>query len=79
MPGKIHLVATDLGARRLGPQAWRVFRGSPLVAPNLVDELVAGFSLQFDAKISVILDGESLPVRRIEARAGEQVLVWSPQ
>lgn len=79
MPGRIHLVATDLAARRLGPHAWRVFRGRPLVAPHLVDEMVAGFSLRLAAKSSVILDGERHLARSVEVRAGEDLLVWSPR
>ncbi len=79
MPGKIHLVATDLAARRLGPQAWRVFRGRPLSAPHLVDEMVTGFSLRFATKSSVILDGERQLARSVIVRAGEDLLVWSPR
>jgi diacylglycerol kinase family enzyme len=78
MPGRIHLVATDLAARHLGPQAWRVFCARGLVAPRLVDEMVERFSLHFDAETSVILDGERLLARRAHARAGEDLLVWSP-
>jgi diacylglycerol kinase (ATP) len=79
MPGRIHLVATDLEPRRLGPQAWRVFLGRQLTAPRLVDQLVSGFSLQFTAHSSVILDGERLPARSVEVRAGNDLLVWAPQ
>lgn len=78
-PGKIHLVATDLEARRLGPQAWRVMLGKRLVAPRLVDELVSEFALQFDAETSVILDGERLAARHVAVRPGEDLLVWSPR
>jgi len=79
IPGRIHLVATDLDVRRLGPQAIRVWLGRPLVADQLVDDLVNDFSLEFDRKTSIVLDGERLVAERIAVRAGDELLVWAPQ
>jgi diacylglycerol kinase family enzyme len=78
-PGLIHLVATDLAARRLGPQAWRVLLGKPLVASHLVDQLVTEFALEFAAPTSVILDGERIPARKVMVSGGDDWLVWSPR
>jgi diacylglycerol kinase family enzyme len=76
---KIHLVATDLEARLLGPQAWRVLLGKRLVAARLVDELVNEFALRFDAETSLILDGERMAARHVVVRPGEDLLVWTPR
>jgi diacylglycerol kinase family enzyme len=78
-PGKVHLVATDLAARRLGPQAWRVLLGKPLLAPNLVDELLRDFQLEFAVPTPMVLDGERLRARKVTVRTGRCLLVFHPR
>jgi diacylglycerol kinase (ATP) len=76
-PDRLHLVATDLRARRLGPQAWRVLLGRPLVASRLVDELVREFSVEFMTSTALILDGDAVQARRVRVGIGPECRVWS--
>ena len=75
---QIHLIATDLDARRLGPQAWRILLGKPLIAPHLVDRLVTEFTVRFSVPTSVVLDGEAIVARTVRVRAGDDLLVFTP-
>lgn len=79
LPGSIHLVATDLDARRLGPQAWRVLLGKPLRALHLVDRVVEAFELRFESPTRIVLDGDSLHVQSVRVSQGPELLVWAPR
>ena len=74
-PDRLHLVATSLPARRLGPQAGRVLMGRPLRGPDVVDQLVREFRLDFpsDRLGSYVLDGELLQARWVRVAVGRRI------
>lgn len=72
-PERLHLVASSQPPRQLGPQAWRVLLGKPLVGGAGFDELVGSFTVEFTAGGAYILDGDRFVADRVEVRPGPQL------
>jgi hypothetical protein len=76
---RLHLVASPLRPRALGPQVWRVLLGQPLHGPGSVDELVESFSIEFATDDGrYVLDGDSFRAQRIDVCAGPVLDVLRP-
>ncbi|MGC4068213.1 MAG: diacylglycerol kinase family protein [Polyangiaceae bacterium] len=82
MPGRIHLVASTLPAKTLGPLAWRVLRGLPLrpaaVEPEVIDRMVTSFSVRFDRARRVVLDGDALATESVRVAVGPELNLVLP-
>jgi diacylglycerol kinase family enzyme len=80
-PGKVHLIATTLPVRKLGPKALRVWRGLPLVTsprpPEVIDCMARDFQLQFDAPHPIVLDGDAVVATCVSVQPGPRLRVLS--
>lgn len=74
-PGRPHVVASPLGARALGPQAFRVLRGKPLAGAGNFDGLVSELRVTFPAEGAYVLDGDTFRARAVTVRAGPTIFV----
>jgi diacylglycerol kinase family enzyme len=75
---RVHLVASPLGAARLGAQLPLVLAGRRLVGRDHVDALVRRFRVSFDvgaARDAYVLDGEILAAPWVEVEAGPPLRV----
>ncbi len=75
-PGRVHVVASPLGARALGPQLPRVLSGRPLRGEGHVDALARELVLRFpEPRLvgSYVLDGELLRAREVRVSAGPTI------
>jgi len=79
VPGKLHLVASTLPSRSLGPLAWRVLLGKPLkdnpVAPEVIDCMTSRFSVTFQVPTGVILDGDAISARTVTVELGPDLVL----
>jgi diacylglycerol kinase family enzyme len=76
---RVHLVASALGPRELGPQMPRVLRGVPLRGQGHVDTLTQSLELEFPGEGGTyILDGEPFRARVVRVVAGPVVRVVRP-
>ncbi len=74
----VALVTSSLPAGKLGPQFWRVLTGRPLRDPQGVDRMVRDWSLQFDERGPVIIDGDPFNVHSLHVRPGPTWSVLTP-
>jgi hypothetical protein len=77
-PGRIHLVASPLSSRELGPQAPRVLAGKPIRGAGHFDDLVSDFAVRFPEPTSpgpYVLDGEMLRAKIVRVRPGPRLRV----
>lgn len=72
-PERLHLVASCLPPRQLGPQAWRVLLGKPLSGANGFDDLVGAFTVEFATGGAYILDGDRFVAERVQVRPGPRL------
>jgi hypothetical protein len=78
-PRRLHLVASSLDTRELGPQAWRVLLGRPLMGAGITDELVESFAVSFsDATGPYVLDGDLFTASRVDVGRGPELDVLVP-
>jgi diacylglycerol kinase (ATP) len=78
---RVHLVASPLSARELGPRAPLVLAGTSIGGDGHFDDLVTDFAVSFPGGPGpYVLDGETLRADRVEVRAGPriQVVVLDP-
>ena len=79
-PERPHLVASTLPARRLGPQALRVFAGKPLQGEGCFDDLVREFEVRFESDAGpYVLDGDVFHARSVAVLAGPRIRVVTPE
>jgi len=73
-PDRVHLVASPLGARRLGPQMPLVLAGKRLLGKDHVDELVQYARITFTGAFDAyVLDGDVLHAPWIELSTGPRI------
>jgi diacylglycerol kinase family enzyme len=79
VPGQLHLVASTLPARRLGPLALRVLQGKPLHQepkfPEVIDCLTEQFGLSLAETTKIVLDGDTIRARHITVQPGPMLSV----
>jgi diacylglycerol kinase (ATP) len=69
--GRVHVVASALGAAALGPQLPRVLAGRPIVGKDHVDTLARDFALRFTGeRACYVLDGELMRAREVHVASG---------
>jgi diacylglycerol kinase family enzyme len=66
----LHLVASSLPTRALGPQLFRVLRGRRIRGDPHFDGLVRTFRVAFPEKSPWVLDGDLLHARAVDVRLG---------
>jgi diacylglycerol kinase family enzyme len=76
-PHRPHVVASSLGARRLGPRVWRALLGLPLGGPGGFDDLVTTLSVKFPADGPYVLDGDRLLSSEITVTAGPMLSIMT--
>ncbi len=74
---RFHVVASDLGPSRLGPQLPLVLAGRPLRGDRAVDTLAAHLTLRFPESGAYVLDGELLRAPHVDVRAGPVLRILS--
>jgi diacylglycerol kinase (ATP) len=77
-PGRIHLVASPLSSRALGPRAPLVLAGKPIGGEGHFDDLVRDFAVRFPEPTSpgpYVLDGEMLRAKIVRVRPGPRIRV----
>jgi diacylglycerol kinase family enzyme len=74
---RVHLVASPLGAARLGAQLPLVLAGRRLLGRDHVDVLARRFRVKFAARDTYVLDGEVLAAPWVEVEAGPALRVLS--
>lgn len=77
-PERLHLVASPLRPRQLGPRAPLVLAGRSIGGRGHVDRLVSRFAIRFPATGRYVLDGELLEASRLQVRPGPPILVTTP-
>ncbi|MBK6517733.1 MAG: hypothetical protein IPM79_09045 [Polyangiaceae bacterium] len=80
-PDRVHLVASSLPPRRLGPRAPYVILGRSIGGENHVDALVRSFEVRFPGSEPgpYVLDGDMLRARAFEVTPGPIVPVLGPR
>jgi diacylglycerol kinase family enzyme len=82
-PQRLHLVASTLPTRILGPLAWRVLLGLPLRKnarePEVIDRMVREFSVRFERPRHVVLDGDAIPSTEARVTCGPELDVALPR
>ena len=79
-PERVHLVASALGAKQLGPQMPLVLAGRPLRGRDHVDTLASAFRVTFSgAHHAYVLDGDVLHAPWVEVSAGPMLRVLTPR
>lgn len=76
-PERIHLVASPLRPRQLGPRAPFVLAGRSIGGPGHVDRLVSSFAIGFPDGGRYVLDGELLEATRLQVRPGPRLRVMT--
>lgn len=77
-PNRLHLVASPLPGKQLGPQAPRVLLGRPLRGSGHIDALVQDFELAFpEPGGPYVLDGELLQSQRVQVAPGPRLALLS--
>lgn len=75
-PSRVHLVASPLPARELGPRAPLVLAGRPIGGEGHFDDLVTEFTVSFPGGPGpYVLDGDMLRADRVEVRPGPRIQV----
>jgi diacylglycerol kinase (ATP) len=77
-PGRVHLVASPLSSRELGPRAPRVLAGKSIGGEHHFDDLVRDFAVRFPEPASTgpyVLDGEMLRAKIVRVRPGPRIRV----
>ncbi len=75
----VHLVASPLSPRELGPQVWRVLLGRPLSGGGF-DDLVDRFEVNFTGPpASYILDGDVFEARSVQISVGPSLELLVPR
>jgi hypothetical protein len=72
-PSRVHVVASALGARALGPQLPRVLLGRPLRGEGHVDAVARDVMLRFTGSPgsgAYVLDGELLHAQQVHVSPG---------
>lgn len=77
-PERVHLVASPLDPRQLGPRAPLVFAGRTIGGQGHVDRLVSSFGVGFDGGGRYVLDGELLETPRVRVGVGPRLRVMTP-
>lgn len=78
-PNRVHLVASPLGARSLGPQLPLVLAGKPLRGRDHVDTLASTFRVTFTGPHDAyVLDGDVLHGTWVEVSAGPILNLLTP-
>jgi diacylglycerol kinase family enzyme len=77
-PSRVHLVASPLSSRALGPRAPLVVAGKRIGGPGHFDDLVGGFVVRFDGEGPYVLDGDVLRAREVSVTAGPPIRVVTP-
>lgn len=77
-PRRLHLVASPLSTRALGPRAGRVLAGRSIGGPDHFDDLVEAFELEFPADAhprggAFVLDGDVLRARSVRVTPGPEL------
>ena len=75
---RVALVTSSLPAGKLGPQFWRVLTGKPLIDPQGTDCLSREWSLEFEERGPVIVDGDRFNVKSVRVRPGPTWSVLTP-
>ena len=79
-PTRVHLVASPLGARALGPQMPLVLAGRPMLGKDHVDRLARAFRVTFTgAHDAYVLDGDVLHAAWVDVSAGPALRVLTPR
>ena len=78
-PSRVHLVASPLSSRSLGPRAPLVLAGKRIGGPGHFDDLVSSFTVRFDPEGPYVLDGEVLRASDVTVSAGPVLRVVSPR
>lgn len=73
--GHLHVVASPLGARALGPQMPRVLAGRKLRGEGHVDALAREVTLEFATRDAWVLDGDLLEAERVTVGAGPKLRI----
>ncbi len=77
-PSRVHLVASPLPSRSLGPRAPLVLAGKRIGGPGHFDDLVSAFTVRFDPDGPYVLDGEILRASEVTVSAGPVIRVVEP-
>ncbi|HSN99271.1 MAG TPA: diacylglycerol kinase family protein, partial [Candidatus Nanopelagicales bacterium] len=77
-PSRLHLVASPLSSRALGPRAPRVLAGRSIGGDGHFDDLVREFRVRRDDGLPYVLDGDRLRAREVLVRAGPPIDVLDP-
>ena len=78
-PQRVHLVASALGAKRLGPQMPLVLAGRALRGRDHVDTLAGSFRVTFTGDHDAyVLDGDMLRAPWVEVSAGPMLRILTP-
>jgi diacylglycerol kinase family enzyme len=77
-PSRVHLVASPLSSRALGPRAPLVLAGKSIGGRGHFDDLVRAFTVRFDPSGPYVLDGEVLRAAEVTVSAGPVLRVVSP-
>lgn len=78
-PDRVHLVASPLGPRALGPRVVRVLSGTRIAPPPHFDDLVRSFEVRFaDPDGPYVLDGDALRARAVRVQPGPRLRVVVP-
>ena len=72
---RIHLVASCLSPRALGPRAPFVLAGRSIGGPGHFDDLVPSFSVRFDHEGPYVLDGDMFQAHQVRVSAGPRIRV----
>jgi diacylglycerol kinase (ATP) len=70
---RVHLVASQLAPRSLGPRAPLVFLGKPIGGDGHIDELVHSFVVRFSPEGPYVLDGDMLRATEVSVSSGPQI------
>lgn len=74
---RVHLVASQLPPRSLGPRAPLVLMGKPLGGAGHVDDLFENFVIRFDPEGPYVLDGDMLRASEVHVSPGPTLEIVS--
>ena len=77
-PGRVHFVASPLGAPRLGPQMPLVLLGKRLRGRGHVDVLTREARVRFAERDAYVLDGDVHAAREVTIRPGPRLVLLTP-